>query len=251
VEQARIGPLPIAVTDHGGSGRAVLLLHGGRRNRRDWDPFAALLAAQGYRPVALDLRGHGESGAAPWSWQAALSDVSGVASALGLDRPVVIGHSLGGMVAALWAGAHPECPLAVNVDGHGNPTRVDQFVGGDAGNESLVTFIGNAVEELPEPLAQLMGEVHALDLFAVYRAVRAPLLVISGVAEGSRDLLPEHMRGSWAAYRAWVWRELAAVEREVPLVSVASLPTGHDVHREDPEGLLRVVLAHLPVPPGP
>jgi pimeloyl-ACP methyl ester carboxylesterase len=241
--------LPLAITDHGGTGPAVLLLHGGGRTRRDWDPFAALLVARGYHPVALDLRGHGESGAASWSWRAVLADVSGVAHALGLDRPVVIGHSLGGMVAALWAADHAECPLAVNVDGHGNPTRPDQFVGSDdSARRGLLAFIGTAIEELPEPLAQLMGEVDALDLFAVYRGIRAPLLVVCGVGDGTGDLLPEHLRAPWEAYRAWVWRELAAVADEVPQFSVASLPTGHDVHREDPEGLLRLVLPHLPQP---
>jgi pimeloyl-ACP methyl ester carboxylesterase len=243
--------LPLAVTDHGGAGPAVLLLHGGGRTRHDWDPFAGLLTAHGYRSVAVDLRGHGDSPAAPWSWRAALADVSAVAQRLALDRPVVIGHSLGGMVAALWAADHAGCPLAVNVDGHGNPTGPDQFVGPDvAAHRNLVTFIDNAVEELPEPLAQLMGEVDALDLFAVYRRIQAPLLVVCGTAEGTGDLLPEPLRASWAAYRAWVWRELTEVAREVPLFSVASLPTGHDVHREDPEGLLRLVLPHLPVPPG-
>ena len=242
--------MKLAVTDHGGSGPAVLLLHGGGRTRHDWEPFAALLVARGYRPVAADLRGHGESPAAPWSWRAALADVSAVADGLALDRPAVVGHSLGGMVAALWAAGHPECPFKVNVDGHGNPTRPDQFVGPDeVAHRNLVTFIGNAVEELPEPLAQLMGEVDALDLFAVYRRIRAPLLVVCGIAEGTGDLLPEPLRAPWAAYRAWMWRELAAVAAQVPLFSVASLPTGHDVHREDPEGLLRLVLPHLPAVP--
>ncbi|OLB76753.1 MAG: hypothetical protein AUI14_17650 [Actinobacteria bacterium 13_2_20CM_2_71_6] len=247
--QVRTGPVPVVAGDYGGSGRDVLLLPGGGRTRRDWDTFAGLLHESGYRPVALDLRGHGESGAAPWSWPGALADVSAVVDELHLDRPVVIGHSLGGMVAALWATQHDDCPLAVNVDGHGNPTRADQFLGADGAavaRQSLITFLGNAVEELPDALAQLMSEVHALDLFAVYRAARCPLLVVSGVAEGSALFLPEHLQAAWEAYRVWVWRELDTVAREVPLVSVASLPTGHDVHREDPQGLLRLVVSHLP-----
>jgi len=228
-------------------GPAVLLLHSGGRARHDWDRFAALLSGHGYRPVAVDLRSDGGIPAAPWSWPAALADVSAVAGTL--DRPSVVGHSLGGMVAALWAAGHPECPLAVNLDGYGNPTRPDQFVGPDEpGHRRLLTFIGNAVEELPEPLAQLMGEVDALDLFAVYRRIQAPLLVVCGAADS--DVLPEPLRAPWKAYRAWVWRELTGIAREVPLFSVASLPTGHDVHREDPEGLLRLVLPHLPAPPG-
>jgi pimeloyl-ACP methyl ester carboxylesterase len=248
VTELRLGRLPVAVTDHGGDGRAVVLLPGGGRTRTDWAGFAALLRGRGYRPVAVDLRGQGDSGTAPWSWPGALSDVSTVVDALNLDRPAVVGHSLGGMVAALWAGRHPECPLCVNVDGHGNPTRLDQFAGpaGSPGYRSLIAFIGNALEELPEPLAQMMGEVDALDLFGAYRRVRAPLLVVCGTAPGSGGVLPDHLEAAWGAYRAWVWRELAALADQVPLVSVVSLPTGHDVHREDPTGLLGAVLAHLP-----
>ncbi len=246
MEELRLGPLPLAVSDHGGDGRPVVLLPGGGRTRRDWDAFAGLLRDAGYHPVAVDLRGQGRSGVAPWSWPGALSDVATVVDTLGLDRPAVVGHSLGGMVAALWAARHPECPLAVNVDGHGNPTRPDQFAGSDdPAHRSLLTFIGNAVEELPEPLAQMMGEVDALDLFTVYRATRAPLLVVCGVADGSGGFLPEHLAAAWADYRAWVWRELATLAAQVPLVSVVSLPTGHDVHRQDPAALLRLVTDRL------
>src|SRR2546430_2967487 len=249
--QVRTGPVPVVAGDYGGSGRDVLLLPGGGRTRRDWDTFAGLLHESGYRPVALDLRGHGESGAAPWSWPGALADVSAVVDELHLDRPVVIGHSLGGMVAALWATQHDDCPLAVNVDGHGNPTRADQFLGADGAavaRPSLITLLRHAVEELPDAPAQLMSEVHALDLFAVYRAARCPLLVVSGVAEGSALFLPEHLQAAWEAYRVWVWRGLDTPPRGGARGSVASPPARHDVHPGGPPRPLR--LAGSPPPQG-
>jgi pimeloyl-ACP methyl ester carboxylesterase len=241
--------VPIVTTDHGGSGPDVLLLHGGGRTRHDWDAFASLLRAHGYHPVALDLRGHGDSGAGPWSWPSVLADLGSVAKEL--STPLVIGHSLGGMVAALWAREHPECPLAVNVDGHGNPTRPDQYLGLDEVARAhayldMSAFFAQASEVLPGPMMQVMREVDALDLMAVYRAARCPLLVVSGGDhEWVLQVLPEHLVPAWEAYRAWTEEQLAAVMRDRPNVSVASLPTGHDVHRQDPEGLLRVVLAHL------
>jgi pimeloyl-ACP methyl ester carboxylesterase len=71
---------------------------------------------------------------ADWSWDLALSDIAAVVDALGLIRPAVVGHSLGGMIAALWAAAHPDCPLAANLDGHGNPTR---------GTRPMLNYLGN------------------------------------------------------------------------------------------------------------
>jgi pimeloyl-ACP methyl ester carboxylesterase len=240
--------VPIVTTDHGGTGPDVLLLHGGGRTRHDWDGFAPLLREHGYHPVAMDLRGHGDSGTGPWSWPSVLADVDSVARQL--RDPVVIGHSVGGMAAALWAVGHPECPLAVNVDGYGNPTRPDQFRGLDElatarAYQDMTAFLTQAAERLTGPVVQVMREVDALNLMAVYRAARCPLLVVTGTAPGARPWLPDHLVPPWEAYRAWVANELAAVVRDVPNVSTASLPTGHDVHLQDPEGLLRIVLEHL------
>jgi pimeloyl-ACP methyl ester carboxylesterase len=111
-----------------------MLLHGGGRSSGDWDGAAVRLRALGRRPVALDLRGHGSTATADWSWDLALSDIAAVVDALGLIRPAVVGHSLGGMIAALWAAAHPDCPLAANLDGHGNPTR---------GTRPMLNYLGN------------------------------------------------------------------------------------------------------------
>ncbi|TYB69862.1 alpha/beta hydrolase [Nonomuraea sp. PA05] len=244
------GGVPIAAHDHGGSGQDVLLLHGGGRTRHDWDVFARLLVTAGFRPVSMDLRGHGESGAAPWSWQAALGDVTAVAGAYGLHRPVIVGHSLGGMVAALWASEHPDCPLAVNLDGHGNPTRPGQFAGleeaaASAACQEMTAFLTELGQGLPEEFLQVMREIDALDLFKVYRAARCPLLVVSGDATAFAAVFPDRLVPAWEAYCLWTRRQLGAVVEECPLVREASLATGHDPHVEAPETVLRLLFEHL------
>ncbi|MDP9863284.1 MULTISPECIES: alpha/beta fold hydrolase [Streptosporangium] len=245
-----ISDVPVVAEDHGGHGRDVLLLHGGGRTRRDWDVFAELLVDRGFRPVSMDLRGHGESGAAPWSWREVLVDVAAVVEEFGLRRPVIVGHSLGGMVATLWAGEHPECPLAVNLDGHGNPTRPGQFHGLDEVSaaracQEMTSFLGEMGQGLPESFLQIMREIDALDLFAAYRAARCPLLVVSGDAMAFAGVFPEPLVPAWKAYCAWVEHELEAVVRETSSVRAVSLPTGHDPHREDPEGLARLLVGDL------
>jgi pimeloyl-ACP methyl ester carboxylesterase len=122
------GPVDIAVRDHGGDGTPVVLVHGAGGNLEHWAAFAPLLAER-HRVIAFDLRGHGRSGDAPWTWDGALDDLAAVISALELDRPAVVGASLGGMVAALWGAAHPECPAVVNLDGHPVPGTPDQYEG--------------------------------------------------------------------------------------------------------------------------
>ena len=226
----------------GRDGRAVVLLHGGGRSVADWDDVAAGLAAMGHAPVAVDLRGHGRTPAAPWSWEAAVADVAAVVDALELDRPAVVGHSLGGMVAALWTTGHPECPLAVNADGHGNPTRPDQYAG--APDPSAVAALQETLEDMRAGLDAQMDEVvraiDALDLLDVYAHARCPLLVVRG-EESMAGLLPDPAQPAWAAYERWVLDRLTAAAEASPWVELVGTPTAHDVHLERPELLVSLV----------
>ena len=74
---------------------AVVLVHGGLAHARWWDHIAPHLV--GHRVVALDLTGHGDSGTRDgYDMRQWGREIVGVVRAAGLQRPVVVGHSMGG-----------------------------------------------------------------------------------------------------------------------------------------------------------
>jgi pimeloyl-ACP methyl ester carboxylesterase len=89
--------VPIRYAAAGKGDPALVFVHCGGCNRGFWDGQMAYFAAK-HRVVALDLAGHGQSGAGRKDWTMAAfgQDVVSVVEALGLKRVVLIGHSLGG-----------------------------------------------------------------------------------------------------------------------------------------------------------
>ncbi|HXQ23445.1 MAG TPA: alpha/beta hydrolase [Candidatus Acidoferrales bacterium] len=84
----------------------VVLLHGAGAHAHWWDALVPHLLP-GWRIIAPDLRGHGESDWArqPYLIEDFYDDLCGLLDALALNRVVLIGHSMGGRVAA-WYAAH-------------------------------------------------------------------------------------------------------------------------------------------------
>lgn len=94
-------------------GVPLVFVHGITEDRSLWAPVVERLAGD-HRCVSLDLRGHGGSGGAEeYSSLAMVGDVADVVAASGVERPVVVGHSLGGMVASLYAASFPDALRAV------------------------------------------------------------------------------------------------------------------------------------------
>jgi pimeloyl-ACP methyl ester carboxylesterase len=91
-----------------GTGEPLLLLHGLGHQRQAWEPVVPLLT-QGYDTIAIDLPGFGQSPdlapAVPRDLQTAVIWLEAVLAELGVDKPHVAGHSLGGLIGLRMAQA--------------------------------------------------------------------------------------------------------------------------------------------------
>ncbi len=96
------GPVSIALAEAGSGGRPLLLVHGFTGAKEDFTDFLDPLAERGWHAVAPDQRGHGASSQPEeeeaYTFQAFAADLFGLLDALGWERCVALGHSMGGMV---------------------------------------------------------------------------------------------------------------------------------------------------------
>lgn len=104
---ARPEPVPLHVQELGG-GPPVLVLHGLLGQGRNWSALAKRLAAR-RRVLLVDLRNHGRSPHHPvMTYPAMAEDLAALIVGRGLDRPALVGHSMGGKAAMTLALARPE-----------------------------------------------------------------------------------------------------------------------------------------------
>ena len=92
---------PIAYEVHGAGEPTLILVHGWSCDSRYWREQIAHFAAR-HRVVTVDLAGHGHSGAgrADYTTRSFGEDVKAVAEAVGGDRLILVGHSMGGLIVA-------------------------------------------------------------------------------------------------------------------------------------------------------
>lgn len=125
-----------------GTGPLVLLLHGFPETWHSWSRQLPVLAAAGFRAVAVDLRGYGRSSkpadVASYRMLCHVADNAGVVRALGEETATVIGHDWGSTIAAATALLRPDVFTAVGLlsvpyapPGGPRPTDAFAAIGGD------------------------------------------------------------------------------------------------------------------------
>ena len=120
----------------------AIAVHGITSNSRAWLPVARALGDE-VALVAIDLRGRGRSSclSGPYGIEAHVRDLRAVIDALGLERALLVGHSLGAYIVARLADSHPDRATSlVFVDG-GLPIPGSEDV-------DLDTFLGPALARL-------------------------------------------------------------------------------------------------------
>jgi pimeloyl-ACP methyl ester carboxylesterase len=163
----------------------VLLLHGGGQTRHAWGDTAAAIGRAGYRAIALDARGHGES---DWSPSGSylidyfIADLERVMGALG-QKPVVVGASLGGLTALLAEGESPGLARGVVLVDIAVSAKLD-------GIRRIVDFMS----QKPEGYGSLE---EVADAIAAYQPQRQRPSNLDGLAKNVR-------RGPDGRYR-WHW----------------------------------------------
>jgi len=108
--QVIVGEMRFHYLDWGGSGTPILFLHGGGLNAHTWD-CVALMLRERYRCIALDQRGHGDSEWSPvvdYRFAAHVADIEGFIGSMGLERPILVGQSMGGLNSITYATRHSD-----------------------------------------------------------------------------------------------------------------------------------------------
>ncbi len=178
--------------EEAGSGVPLLLVHGFPLSAQMWEPVLPALVAAA-RVITLDLRGFGGSEAPPagYTMEALAEDVVAVADALGLQRFVLGGHSMGGYVAFRVADRWPERLAGLVVvdsraegdDEAGRQRRqqaIERILGGDRAG-FLEEFLPNLLAPVSRKRApRLLAELRRI-------AGEVPAHVLVGCLAGMRD----------------------------------------------------------------
>lgn len=150
--------------DDRGSGDGIVFLHGWCDGAASWtatiDEFAS-----GYRCIAPDMRGHGGSGFPrdhAYFPEALSNDVVALCAAAGVERPVLVGHSFGGFLAAFTAMRFPGWARAIVVEDQALALRpfAEQMKAAEGvirGEETHMAFRNQLFDSMVSPAMSAAG----------------------------------------------------------------------------------------------
>ena len=143
----------LAYEERGVGGNALLFIHGLGFDHTTFTPQIAHFE-RWHRVVAVDLRGHGASDAPrqEYTMQVLAEDVAWLSEQLNIERPVVVGHSMGGNVALTLAALYPDLPSSI--------TLIDSLLFPSLEMRVMLEELGKALERAN--LGEVRGKVEPL-----------------------------------------------------------------------------------------
>lgn len=181
----------LSYDEAGAGGPSILFVHGWACDRRFWRPQFEDLSRD-HRCVSLDLRGCGQSEARPpFDTTQAADDAAALIRALALGPAVVVGHSLGGLVALLLNDRHPATVLATVL---GDSPLTSASGGGFAESVRRIEEAGS-MEPMRAYLEQAFftgASPAEVRQFALGRMMATPAEVAAGMLSNG-DVFPRRM----------------------------------------------------------
>jgi pimeloyl-ACP methyl ester carboxylesterase len=183
-----------------GSGRPLILLHGGLGSGEMFGPVLPALAAN-HQVIAVDLQGHGRTADIdrPIDVQLMAGDIAALIEHLRLDKPDVMGYSLGGGVAFFAAARHPELVrklVLVSVNIRRNAIYPEMLAQqGQVGPEAAEFMKDTPMYQLyqrvaprPEDFPRLLGKIGETmakdyDFTEDVRGLKVPTLLVAADAD--------------------------------------------------------------------
>lgn len=240
----------------GGAKPPVVLLHGLMTKGACWVPLAKALEKD-FDVIMPDARGHGDSSAPEhgYHYDNLAEDVVGLIDTLGLDAPVLIGHSMGGMTAAVVASRYPNLLQGLVL---ADPTfltleRQHEVYESDVkeqhlkilkqSKQELMASMRSRPKKRPEDVIEVFAEArlqtspHAFEVLAppnpdymkLISTIRAPSVLIIG--------------DDGAVVTLEVAKELARINPHLEVVQVEK--AGHSVPFDQPDRFSKVVQTFL------
>jgi pimeloyl-ACP methyl ester carboxylesterase len=145
-----------------GKGKSILCIHGLTANSRFWDCLATALSPR-HKVIAMDLRGRGLSDKPPtgYSIDHHCKDVLALIDDLGLEKPVLMGHSLGAFISLVFTAQ--------------NPSRVDRLILVDGGGKLTEGQLAKVFAGI-KPSLDRLGQVFPSFDYYVSLLKQAPFL---------------------------------------------------------------------------
>jgi pimeloyl-ACP methyl ester carboxylesterase len=194
-----VNGIDLYVETHG-TGRPLILLHGGLGSGEMFGPVLSAFTA-GHQVFLVDLQGHGRTADIdrPLDIRLMADDIGALIEHLGLDRPDLVGYSLGGGVALQTAVRHPEkVGRLVTASAHLRPDAVYPEIRAQQGQVSAAAAefmketpmyeLYQRVAPRPEDFPRLLDKIGAamavdFDFSDDVRGLRVPTLVVAADAD--------------------------------------------------------------------
>ena len=184
-----------------GTGRPLILIHGGLGSGEMFGPTIPALVAAGYQVIAPDLQGHGRTADIdrPIDVRLMADDIAALIRHLGLEQVDVVGYSLGGGVALFLASKHPELVrkvVIVSANARRDAMPAEMLAQQGQMNAAAAEFMKDTpmwelyqrVAPRPEDFGRLLDKIGAsmaqdFDFSDVVAGLQVPTLIVAADAD--------------------------------------------------------------------